>query len=394
MLGTNFLNEGRVREARASERPYKLRDGDGLYLLVMPNNSKQWRLRYRFGGRETMISLGSYPATSLKVARGRREQIRGSIEAGTDPAVVKRSEKANGANSFEIVAREWLDKQNFTAKTLSKARWTFEDLIFPFIGSRAVQTLTAPDILEVCRKLERRGKRETAHRTKQRIGQVIRYAIATGRATRDPTQDLKGALAPVHVTNRAAIIEPREVGGLLRAIDAYDGHPIVEAALKLAPMLFVRPGELRAAEWAEIDLDRAEWRIPAQRMKMREHHVVPLSTQAIAIFKELKELTGAGRYVFPNPRTDERPLSDNALTAALRRMGYTGEQMTWHGFRAMASTLLNEQGYPPDIIELQLAHRERNEVRAAYNRAQRLGDRRTMMQQWANYLDQLRVENV
>jgi integrase len=251
--------------------------------------------------------------------------------------------------------------------------------------------LTAPELLGVFRRLERRGKHETAHRAKQRVGQVVRYAIASGRAERDPTADLRGALAPVTVTNRAAITDPREVAQLLRALHGYRGHPVVEAALNLAPLVFVRPGELRAAEWAEIDLDAAEWRIAAHRMKMRQQHLVPLADQAVAILRDIWPLTGRGRYVFPSPRTAERPLSDNAITAALRRIGYTGEQMSWHGFRAMASTLLNELGFPPDIIELQLAHQERNEVRAAYNRAQRLDERRKMMQAWADYLDGLRT---
>ena len=386
----NLLTDGQVRDAQPRDRPYKLRDGEGLYLLVAPNGSKQWRLRYRFGGRENMLSLGSYPATSLKIARSRRAEMRSAIEQGTDPALAKRAKRAGTDNTFESIAREWLEQQNFTEKTLVKARWTFDDLVFPFIGSRRITALTAPEVLEVCRKLERRGKRETAHRTKQRIGQVIRYAIATGRASRDPTQDLKGALAPIRITNRPAITDPREVGALLRAIDSYSGHPVVEAALKLAPLVFVRPGELRAAQWSELDLEHSEWRIPAPRMKMREQHLVPLSTQAVELLSELNQLTGRGRFVFPNPRTGERPLSDNALTAALRRMGYQGDQMTWHGFRAMASTLLNEHGFPPDVIELQLAHKERNEVRAAYNRAQRIEERRQMMQKWADYLDELR----
>ena len=269
--------------------------------------------------------------------------------------------------------------------------WTFEDLLFPYIGSRPISALTAPELLEVFRRLEKRGKHETAHRSKQRVGQVIRYAIATGRAERDPTADLRGALAPVKVTNRAAITKPREVAQLLRALHGYDGHPVVEAALKLAPLVFVRPGELRAAEWSEIDLEAAEWRIAAHRMKMRRQHVVPLARQSVTILKDIQPLTGRGRYVFPSPHTRERPMSENAITAALRRMGYTGEQMSWHGFRAMASTLLNEMGHPPDVIELQLAHQERNEVRAAYNRAQRLEERQKMMQAWADYLDGLRT---
>jgi len=342
-------------------------------------------------GRESMVSLGTYPATSLKAARTKRGNLHSVLEAGRDPAAERRAERVSSANTFELIAREWLGKQPFTPKTLKKAVWTFEDLLFPYIGSRPISALTAPELLGVLRRLERRGKHETAHRAKQRVGQVIRYAIATGRAERDPTADLRGALAPVTVTNRAAITEPREVAQLLRALHGYDGHPVVEAALKLAPLVFVRPGELRAAEWSEIDLEAAEWRIAAHRMKMRQQHLVPLARQSVAILRDIHSFTGRGRYVFPSPHTRERPLSDNAITAALRRMGYTGEQMSWHGFRAMASTLLNELGHPPDIIELQLAHQERNEVRAAYNRAQRLEERRKMMQAWADYLDGLRL---
>ena len=388
---TDFLTEARIRRARPKERPYKLRDGGGLYLLITPTDAKQWRLRYAIGGRESMLSLGSYPATSLKAARARRAEVRAALEAGKNPAAERRAERAHSANTFETIAREWLAKQPFAPKTLAKAVWTFEDLLFPYIGSQPITALTAPELLEVFRRLERRGKHETAHRSKQRVGQVLRYAIATGRAQRDPTADLRGALAPINVTNRAAVTDPREVAQLLRALDGYKGHPIVEAALKLAPLVFVRPGELRAAEWAEINLEAGEWRIAAHRTKMRRPHLVPLAKQAAAILREVEPLTGRGRYVFPSPRTSQRPLSDNAITAALRRIGYTGEQMSWHGFRAMASTLLNELGFPPDIIELQLAHQERDEVRAAYNRAQRLDERRKMMHAWADYLDSLRA---
>jgi len=389
LAATDFLTEVRIRRARPKERPYKLRDGGGLYLLITPTDAKRWRLRYAIGGRESMLSLGTYPATSLNAARAKRTELRAALEAGKDPAAERRAAR-NSANSFETIAREWLGKQPFTPKTLKKAVWTFEDLLFPHIGSRPVSALTPPELLEVFRRLERRGKHETAHRTKQRVGQVLRYAIATGRAERDPTADLRGALAPIKVTNRAAVTDPREVAQLLRALHGYRGHYVVEAALKLAPLVFVRPGELRAAEWSEMNLDAAEWRIAGHRTKMRRPHLVPLARQAVDILREIEPLTGRGRYVFPSPRSLLRPLSDNAITAALRRIGYTGEEMSWHGFRAMASTLLNELGIAPDIIELQLAHQERNEVRAAYNRAQRLDERRRMMQAWADYLDGLR----
>jgi len=388
---TNFLTEARIRSAKPKGRPYKLRDGGGLFLLITPANARLWRLRYKVRGRESMLGLGTYPTTSLKVARARRAEMRASLEAGKNPAVERRAERETSANAFKTLAREWLAKQSFAPKTLKKAVWTFDDLLFPYIGSRPVSELTAPELLEVFRRLERRGRHETAHRAKQRVGQVIRYAIATGRAERDPTADLRGALAPIKVTNRAAVTDPREVAQLLRALHGYRGHSIVEAAIKLTPLVFVRPGELRAAEWAEIDLGESEWRIAAHRTKMRRPHFVPLARQAVDILREIEPLTGRGRYVFPSPRSTLRPLSDNAITAALRRIGYTGEQTSWHGFRAMASTLLNELGFPPDVIELQLAHQERNEVRAAYNRAQRLDERRKMMQAWADYLDGLRA---
>lgn len=391
LAATDFLTEARIRRAKPKARPYKLRDGGGLYLLITPSDARQWRLRYRFGGRESMLGLGTHPATSLKAARAKRAEMRSALEAGKNPAAERRAEGASRANTFEALSREWLAKQPFAPKTLQKAVWTFEDLLFPYIGSRPVSALTPPELLEVFRRLERRGKHETAHRAKQRVGQVVRYAIATGRAARDPTADLRGALAPIKVTHRAAVTDPRDVAQLLRALDGYRGHYVVETALKLAPLVFVRPGELRAAEWSEIDLEAGEWRIAAHRMKMRRPHLVPLARQAVVILREIEPLTGRGRYVFPSPRGAQRPLSDNAITAALRRMGYAGEQMSWHGFRAMASTLLNEQGFSPDIIELQLAHQERNEVRAAYNRAQRLDERRKMMQAWADYLDGLRA---
>lgn len=387
------LNESRIRAAKPKQKPYKLRDGRGLHLLVTPTGSRLWRLRYRHANRETMLSLGAYPDVSLKTARERRDQQRKLIADKVDPAAVRRAERAGLGNTFKAIAEEWISKQGFAPATLKKAEWTFRDLLFPFIGSRPITGITAPDLLALLRRLEAREKHETAHRTKQRASQVFRYAIATGRAERDPTADLRGALAPVVVTNRAALTDPKAVGGLLRAIDGYVGHPSTAFALKLAPLVFVRPGELRAAEWNEFDLDASEWRIPAARMKMGELHIVPLSDQAVALLRKLQSSTATGRYLFPSVRTTARPISENTLGAALRRLGFTKDEMTAHGFRAMASTLLNEQGFAPDIIELQLAHAERNEVRAAYNRAQRLAERRKMMQAWADYLDGLRIGN-
>jgi integrase len=291
------------------------------------------------------------------------------------------------------VALEWLAKQNLAAATIEKAKWTFEQLLFPELGERPIRHITAPELLAALRKLESRGKIETAHRTKQRASQIFRYAIATGRAEHDPAADLRGALTPLEVEHRAAITDPKRVGELLRAIDEYAGQPSTHYALKLAPYVFLRPGELRAAEWSEFSLDSEppEWRIPDVRMKMREAHIVPLSQQAVDVLREIQPLTSSGRFVFPSLRTTTRPISEGTLNAALRRLGFSKEEMTGHGFRTTASTLLNEQGWHPDLIELQLAHAERNKIRAAYNRAQRLPERRKMMQAWADYLDGLRA---
>jgi integrase len=313
----------------------------------------------------------------------------------SDTSVQRQVERAAQVDTFKSIALEWLGKQHFTPKTRKKAQWTFNDLLFPNIGSRPIGSITAPDVLAAVRKIEARGKLETAHRTKQRASQVFRYAIATGRAVRDPTVDLRGALAPIQVTNRAALTDPKRVGELLRAIDGYSAQSSTEYARKLAPLVFVRPGELRAAQWSELHLDaeHPEWRIPAERMKMRALHIVPLARQAVALIRQLESYTGGGRYLFPSLRTAARPISENTLGAALRRLGFSKDEMTAHGFGAMASTLLNEQGFPPDVIELQLAHAERDEVRAAYHRAQRLEERRRMMQAWADYRDGLRASS-
>jgi integrase len=387
------LTEVEIRSAKAAEKPIKLFDGDGLYLLVNPNGSRWWRLKYRFAGKERGISLGVYPDVSLKRARAKRDEARRMVADGVDPSAERKTSKLARHETFKAIADEWLELQAKTLApvTFNKARWMLTEFIYPRLGSRPINEITPPNLLTALRAIETRGKRETAHRTKQRVGQVYRYAIATGRAGRDISADLRGALAPVVAKNHAAITEPKAIGQLLRAIDGYGGQPVTHAALRLAPLVFVRPGELRQAEWSEIDLEAAEWRIPAQRMKMRELHVVPLSTQAVDILSGLLPLTGAGRYVFPSLRTRDRPMSENTINAALRRLGYSNDEMTGHGFRAMASTCLNEQGWHPDVIELQLAHAERNKVRAAYNRAARLAERRKMLQAWSDYLDTLRA---
>ncbi|MDR2214633.1 MAG: integrase arm-type DNA-binding domain-containing protein [Nevskiaceae bacterium] len=389
------LTDVAVRNAKPGSKPRKLFDERGLYLLVDPKGGKWWRLKYRIDGREKLLSLGTYPDTNLKRAREKRDEARTQIADGTDPASVRRAQRIAQANTFEAIAKEHtaLRAKKLHAQTSGTKVARFETYVFPYIGRQPIRKISAPDILTVLRRIEAKGKNETAHRIRANIGAVFRYAIATGRAERDPTTDLRGALAPVIVTNRAAITDPARIGQLLRAIDAYCGQPATEAALKLAPLVFVRPGELRAAEWREFDINGKEptWRIPGARMKMDDEHIVPLSRQAVRILRAIEPVTGGGRYVFPSLRGGHRPLSSNTINVALRSMGYSNTEMTGHGFRAMASTLLNEQGFPPDVIELQLAHAERNEVRAAYNRAKRIPERRKMMQAWADYLDGLKA---
>lgn len=390
-----MLTESTIRAAKPADKPYKLYDERGLYLYVTKTGSKLWRKQYYFGGREKLLSFGAYPEVTLRRAREKRDEARRQLADGIDPSATKRAEKVAQADTFAALASEWMDMQRkkYKPKTLKKVEWILKDLLNPHIGSTPIRKITAPELLAALRRLELRGAHETARKTRQLASQVFRFAVVTGRAERDPAADLKGALAPVVVKNHAAIIDPVKVGELLRAIDGYSGHAATQAAFKLAPLLFVRPGELRAARWEEFNLDgnEPEWRIPAERMKMGELHIVPLATQAVVILKGLREITGPEGYVFPGLTNSNRPMSENALTAGLRRMGYTGEQMTWHGFRTIASTLLNEQGWHPDLIELQLAHAERNSVRAAYNKAQRLIERRKMMQAWADHLDGLKA---
>ncbi|TAL88467.1 MAG: DUF4102 domain-containing protein [Rhodanobacter sp.] len=391
------LTDTAIRKAKPADKPQRMFDGGGLYLEVSPAGGKLWRLKYRHGGKEKRLALGAYPDTGLKDARDKRDAARKLLADGTDPGEVRKASKAAGeersANSFAVIAAEWLalQKPRMAAATLEKAQWTFDDLVNPWIGKRPIAEIDAPELLKLLRRIEQRGAHETAHRTKQRCGQVFRYAISTGRAKHDPTADLRGALAPVVSKSRAAITDPLKMGELLRAIDGYTGSFVVRSAMKLAPLVFVRPGELRKAEWAEFDLDAAVWRIPAGKMKMRKEHIVSLPVQAVAILRELHPLTGRGQYLFPGERSTSRPMSENTVNAALRRMGFDKDTMTGHGFRAMASTRLNEMGWTPDVIERQLAHAERNKVRAAYNRAQYLEDRTRMMQAWADYLDGLRA---
>lgn len=388
-----MLTDKAIQSLKPAAKPYKKFDANGLFLLVYPNGRKGWRFKYQFGGREKGISFGSYPDTSLKLARAKRDAARQDLAANIDPSAKRQEEKEALANSFEIVASEWLKRQkSLSASTVRQLRQRLDSYLIPSLGRHPIQKITAPDLLRVLRRIESRGTHETALRVLSLSSRIFRFAIATGKADRNPAADLRGALAPTKTTNFAAITKPTRIGELLRAIEGYQGQPAVIAALKLAPLVFVRPGELRAATWAEIDLNDAEWRIPASRMKMDAEHLVPLSTQAIAIIEALQPVTGSGTYLFPSLRSGDRPISDNTLNAALRRLGFGKDEMTAHGFRTMASTRLNEMGFHPDIIELQLAHAERNKVRAAYNKAQRLAERKKMMQTWADYLDGLKSD--
>lgn len=389
------LKDLTIKSAKPREKAYKLSDEKGLYLFIKPNGSKAWRLKYRFLSKEKSLSFGLYPDVTLADAREARDNARKLLAKDIDPGIAKQVSKRTARdaaeNSFEMIAREWFTKfsTKWSPSHGERLLRRLEKDIFPWIGSRPISEITAPELLTTLRRMENRGAVETAHRAHQNCGQIFRYAIATGRAERDPSADLKGAIPPAKKRHHASIIKPSAVGELLRAIDGYQGHFVTKCALRLAPLVFVRPGELRHAEWKEINFANAEWRIPAEKMKMRVEHIVPLSTQAVAILRELKALTGSGEYVFPSIRSGKRAMSENTVLSALRRLGYTSDEMTGHGFRSMASTLLNEQGWNPDAIERQLAHSERDSVRAAYNYAEYLPERKRMMQKWADYLESL-----
>ncbi len=387
------LTNPKVKQAKGRDKPYKLTDEKGLYLLVRPNGGKWWRFDYRFNGKRKTLSMGVYPDVSLKEARKRRDEARLQLTNGIDPGEARRAAKGAGKDTFEAIAREWLEKMRpkWVDSHYAKIGRRLEKDLLPWLGNRPIAAITAPELLDCLRRMERRGAIETAHRARVTAGQIFRYAIATGRAERDISADLRGALTAKAQRHHPSVTEPAEIGALLRAIDDYHGDHVTRCALRLAPLVFVRPGELRHAEWVEIDLEAAEWRIPSAKMKMNAPHIVPLSRQALAVLNELMPLTGKGKYLFPSVRSADRPMSENTVNAALRRMGYTKEQMTGHGFRSMASTRLNEsQLWHRDAIERQLAHSERNNVRAAYNYAEHLEERRRMMQWWADYLDECR----
>ncbi len=391
------LSNTAIINAKATEKAYKLYDIDGLFLQVTPNGGKWWRLKYRFDGKEKLLSLGTYPEISLSQARQRRDDARKLLATDIDPSENRKQAKVisklNADNSFEIVAREWW-KSHMTNKADShkeKVIRRFELYLFPWIGKKPIATITAPQVLEAIKRIEKQNKLETAHRTLQTAGQVFRYAVQTGRAVRDVTADLKGALPATTVKHMAAFTEPKDVAELLRAFDAFNGTLTVQCAIKLAPLVFVRPSELRMAKWANIDLEAGKWQYLVSKTKT--DHLVPLSTQAIAILRELHPVSGHGEYVFQGGHSPLKPMSESAVNAALKRMGYdTKTQITGHGFRAMARTILHERlNIDPAIIEHQLAHKVPDTLGSAYNRTKFIEQRKVMMQSWADYLDELKV---
>lgn len=393
-----------TKQAIDPSKPYKLADGRGLFLLVQPTGSKLWRWKYRrpVTRSENLLSFGAYPDVPLKRAREKRDDARKLLSDGIDPGTHRKASRAAGqeaaANTFEVVAREWLELQTWVNGYKTKVEAWFKNDVFPWIGKQPVIDLTAADFIGVCTRVQQRGALESAYRIWQNCNGVMRYAVATSRIDRNPVMDVKpgDVLRAPGERHHPAITDPTEIGALLRSIDGYEGSPTVKCALQLAPLVFVRPGELRHMEWAEVDLDKAEWNIPASKMKMRQPHLVPLSTQAVTLLQEQQQLTGRGQYVLPGGRSPKRPMSDNALNAAFRRMGYEVGTVTAHGWRATARTVLDEVlGCRVDLIEHQLAHAVRDPNGRAYNRTSHLPERRKMMQTWADYLDTLRIgENV
>jgi len=392
-----MLTDTAIRNAKPTEKTRKLFDERGLYLEVTPKGGKRWRFKYRFQGREKLLSMGVYPDVSLRQARDRREDARRLLADGIDPSAHRKATRdaavAHTANAFEPIAREWFAKRapNWADSHSSKIMRRLARDVFPWLGAAPVSSITAPQVLEVVRRIEARGAIDTAHRALQNISQVMRYSVATGRAERDPCGDLRGALPSITKEHFPTVTDPVRIGEILRAIEGYRGTLTVRCAMRLAPLVFVRPGELRHAQWSDIDLDKAEWRFTAT--KTGTAHIVPLSRQAVAILDEVEPLTGRGRYAFPsarNPRGD-RPMSDNAILAAMRKLDIPKDEMVGHGWRAVARTLLDEQlGYQPHLIEHQLAHAVRDPLGRAYNRTAHLPERREMMQRWSDYLDQLK----
>jgi integrase len=394
------LTDIAIRNAKPRAKPYKLADALGLFLLVQPSGGRLWRLKYRIDGREKKLGFGTYPDVSLSDARKRRDEARELIAAGKDPSREKQREKIrsriDAGNTFSAIADEYCAKRRrdgeraWAPATASRSEYLLS-LLTGSIGRLPINEIEPADVLAAIRKIEGKGNLESARRTLQLASMVFRYAVSTARLTSDPTRDLRGALTAPTVTHYGAITDASRVGELLRAIDGYEGQGFTRLAMQIAPHVFVRPGELRQAEWSEIDLDGALWIIPPEKTKMRKPHHVPLSRQAVALFREIHSFTGPTGYVFPSIRTRTRPMSDNTINAALRRLGYASDEMTAHGFRAMASTLLNESGkWHPDAIERALAHGDSDRVRAAYHRGAHWKERVEMAQWWSDYLDQLR----
>ena len=388
-----------VKQAKPKTKAYSLSDGGWLYLFVKPNGTKAWRFNYRFHGKQKTLAIGVYPAISLKAARKKHEEARDNLANGIDPNSAKQAQKAADqdalANSFEVIALEWLQKRGVKSEsTEQRQNSLLKNDLFPYLGKRPISRITSPDLLKTLRRIESRGAIETAHRAKQLAGQIFRYAVATGRAERDPSIDLKDALAQPKQTHFKSLTEPSDVAPLMVAIRNYQGSPAVMAALKLSPLLFCRPGELRHLEWKEVKFKETRIELPAEKMKVGEPHIIPLATQAIEILKDLHLITGRGKYVFPSARGASRPLSDNGVRTALRTLGYTNEQISPHGFRAMARTILDEVlNFPLDWIEHQLAHAVRDPNGRAYNRTKHISQRQQMMQTWADYLDGLASGN-
>uniref|UniRef100_D5X4J3 Integrase family protein n=1 Tax=Thiomonas intermedia (strain K12) TaxID=75379 RepID=D5X4J3_THIK1 len=398
-MASNLLTDAALRRAKPTDKLQRLRDGDGLYLLLRPDGKRWWRFDYRYGGKDKTLSVGVYPDVTLARARQRADEIRQQLLDGIDPSIARKA-KVTGvvagevSDSFEIIAREWHAGRapTLSGNTSKNILLRLQNNAFPYIGQKSVRELRAPDVLDVLRRIEERGLGETARRVHQLIAQVMRYAVATGRADADPTPALRGALKPVMVRHHAAVIEPAELGAMLRAFDGYTGGVVVRTALQLQVMLFVRPGELRHMEWAELDLGGAQWRIPGEKMKMREPHIVPLPRQAVALLKDLQPFSCRSRYVFPSPRSKDRPMSENAVNVALRTLGYDRDTVTGHGFRATARTILDEKlRYRVEVIEMQLAHAVRDPLGRAYNRTKYLEERKDMMQAWADYLGKIRA---
>ena len=391
------LTDAKIKTAKPADKNQKLSDGQGLFLLIKPSGGKYWRMKYRFDNKEKLLAVGVYPDVSLANARKAREQARSLLAEGIDPMAHKKALKlAKGeaaANSFKVVAMEWLEQRGKKSESGdARLMRLLEKDLFPSLGNTAISEIKAPDVLQALRKIEGRGALDVVRKARQTAGQIFRYAVSTGRAERDPTPDLKGALKTGTTKHYASVTEPKEVGKLMLAIHAYQAGPVVMSALRLAPLIFCRPGELRQLEWQEVNLEEMRIDLPPEKMKMKEPLIIPLSSQAIEILEEIQLHTGSGRFVFPNARSLSRPMSDNGLRIALRTMGYSNEDMTVHGFRAMARTLLDEQlNFPVDWIEHQLAHAVKDVNGRAYNRTKHLSQRKKMMQTWADYLDSLRL---